>query len=96
MLYKAVSKTPLGLTDVEEATSGVMDAVDHIDGCAGEPLSNVKCLFGALIGSERGGVEADEVLGDREPEVLEEAESMGCVPDVAGEFLDQGGENSIK
>eukprot|EP00061_Rhincodon_typus_P001014 g13450.t1 len=41
ILYKAVSKPPLGLTDVEEATSGAVDAVYHIDGCAGEPLSDV-------------------------------------------------------
>eukprot|EP00061_Rhincodon_typus_P013213 g39441.t1 len=31
ILQKAVSKPPLGLTDVEEATSGAADAVDHID-----------------------------------------------------------------
>eukprot|EP00061_Rhincodon_typus_P003301 g19755.t1 len=48
MLYKTVSEPPLGLTDVEEATSEAEDAVDHVDGCAGEPLSNVEGLFGAL------------------------------------------------
>eukprot|EP00061_Rhincodon_typus_P002446 g17594.t1 len=35
--YKAVSEPPLGLTDVEEATSeaaDAVDAVDHIGGCA--------------------------------------------------------------
>eukprot|EP00061_Rhincodon_typus_P008388 g30948.t1 len=42
MLYKAVSEHPLGLTDVEEATPGAADAVDHIGGCAGVPLSNVE------------------------------------------------------
>eukprot|EP00061_Rhincodon_typus_P002647 g18113.t1 len=42
MLYKAVSKLSLGLTDVQEATSGAADAVDHISGCAGELLSNVE------------------------------------------------------
>eukprot|EP00061_Rhincodon_typus_P001397 g14695.t1 len=31
MLYKVVSEPPFGLTDVEEATSGAADAVDHID-----------------------------------------------------------------
>eukprot|EP00061_Rhincodon_typus_P002534 g17826.t1 len=41
-LYRAVSEPPLGLTDVEEATSGAADAVDHIGGCAGEYLSDVK------------------------------------------------------
>eukprot|EP00061_Rhincodon_typus_P001034 g13528.t1 len=30
VLYKPVSEPPLGLTDVEEATSGAVDAVDHI------------------------------------------------------------------
>eukprot|EP00061_Rhincodon_typus_P003321 g19797.t1 len=42
MLYKTVSEPPLGLTDVEEATSGAVDAVDQVDRCAGEPLSNMK------------------------------------------------------
>eukprot|EP00061_Rhincodon_typus_P017670 g46465.t1 len=51
VLYKVVSEHPLGLTDVE-ATSGAVDAVDHIDGCAGEPLSDVKGLIGALNGGE--------------------------------------------
>eukprot|EP00061_Rhincodon_typus_P003036 g19126.t1 len=50
VLYKAVPESPLGLTDVEEATSGIADAIDHIDGCAGEPLSDVKGLLGALDG----------------------------------------------
>eukprot|EP00061_Rhincodon_typus_P002972 g18964.t1 len=39
--YEKVSKSMLGLTDVEENTSGAVDAVDHIDRCAGEPLSDV-------------------------------------------------------
>eukprot|EP00061_Rhincodon_typus_P007722 g29707.t1 len=42
MVYKMVSESPLGLTDVQEATSGAVNAVDHIDGCAGEPMSDVK------------------------------------------------------
>eukprot|EP00061_Rhincodon_typus_P005519 g25127.t1 len=42
MLSKMVSDPPLGLIDVEEATSGAADAVDHISGCAGEPLSDVE------------------------------------------------------
>eukprot|EP00061_Rhincodon_typus_P012991 g39073.t1 len=49
-LYKAVSEPPLGLTDVEEATPGTADAIDHISGCAGEHLSDVKDLFGVLNG----------------------------------------------
>eukprot|EP00061_Rhincodon_typus_P010201 g34309.t1 len=56
---KAVSEPPLGLTNVEEATSGAADSIEHIDSCAGEPLSDAKSLFGALNGSERGGVGAD-------------------------------------
>eukprot|EP00061_Rhincodon_typus_P000717 g12544.t1 len=42
MLYKTVSESLLGLTDIEEATSGVANTIDHVDGCAGEPLSNVE------------------------------------------------------
>eukprot|EP00061_Rhincodon_typus_P010781 g35322.t1 len=41
VLYKAVSKPLVGLTNVEEATSGAADAEDHIGGCAGEHLSDV-------------------------------------------------------
>eukprot|EP00061_Rhincodon_typus_P018002 g46976.t1 len=48
VLYKVVSEPPLDLTDVEEATSGAVDAVDQIHRCAGEPLSNVEGLFCAL------------------------------------------------
>eukprot|EP00061_Rhincodon_typus_P005996 g26163.t1 len=55
VLYKAVSEPPLGLTDVEEATSG---AVDQVDRCASEPLSDVQGLFCALNGGEGGGVGA--------------------------------------
>eukprot|EP00061_Rhincodon_typus_P010152 g34222.t1 len=42
MLYKAVSKSPLGLTHVQEATSGAADAVDQVDGHAGEPMTDVE------------------------------------------------------
>eukprot|EP00061_Rhincodon_typus_P013377 g39716.t1 len=58
VLYKAVSEPPLGLTDVEEATSGAADGIDYVDGCAAESLSNVESLFGALNGGEGGGVGA--------------------------------------
>eukprot|EP00061_Rhincodon_typus_P006852 g27913.t1 len=34
MLDEKVSETTLGLTDVEEATSGAADTVDQVDGCA--------------------------------------------------------------
>eukprot|EP00061_Rhincodon_typus_P005576 g25258.t1 len=54
VLYKAVSEPLLDLTDVEEATSRAADAIDHVDGCAGEPVSNVDGLFGALNGGEGG------------------------------------------
>eukprot|EP00061_Rhincodon_typus_P002595 g17974.t1 len=50
VLYKAVSEPPLGLTDVEEATSGAADAIDHISGCAGEHLSDVEGSFGSWDG----------------------------------------------
>eukprot|EP00061_Rhincodon_typus_P003235 g19602.t1 len=52
--YKAISKPPLGLTDVEKATSGAVDAVDHIDGCAGEQLSDMKRLLWVLNGGDGG------------------------------------------
>eukprot|EP00061_Rhincodon_typus_P001260 g14216.t1 len=42
VLYKAVSETPLDLTDVEETTLRATDAKDHIVGYAGEPLSDVE------------------------------------------------------
>eukprot|EP00061_Rhincodon_typus_P010171 g34254.t1 len=54
VLYKAVIESLLGLTDVEKATSGAVDAVDQVDGCAGGPLSDVKGLFWALNGGEGG------------------------------------------
>eukprot|EP00061_Rhincodon_typus_P006335 g26879.t1 len=60
-IYKMVSNPPLGLTDVEEATSEAADATDHIDGCAGEPLSDVK---GSLDGGEGGGVAFPAVAGN--------------------------------
>eukprot|EP00061_Rhincodon_typus_P013513 g39923.t1 len=50
VLCKVVSKPPLGLTDIEEAILRAADAIDHINGCAGEPLPNVEGLFGALNG----------------------------------------------
>eukprot|EP00061_Rhincodon_typus_P002316 g17177.t1 len=42
MLYRMVSESTLGLTNVEEATSRAVDAIDHISGYAGEPLSNME------------------------------------------------------
>eukprot|EP00061_Rhincodon_typus_P008126 g30470.t1 len=49
MLYEMVSNSPLGLTDVEKATSGAVDTEDQIDRCAGEPLSNMEDLFCAFF-----------------------------------------------
>eukprot|EP00061_Rhincodon_typus_P009526 g33099.t1 len=66
VLYKVVTEPPLGLTNVEEAISGAVDAIDHIDGYAGEPLSDVKCLFGSLDGGEGGGVECPILGADAE------------------------------
>eukprot|EP00061_Rhincodon_typus_P002139 g16712.t1 len=54
MLYKTVSEPTLDLTDVEDATSGPADTVDQVDGCAGEPLSDMKDLLWALNGGEGG------------------------------------------
>eukprot|EP00061_Rhincodon_typus_P010768 g35304.t1 len=58
VLYKAVSEPLLELPDVEEATSGAADAVDNINGCAGEHLSDVEGFFGSLDGGEGRGVGA--------------------------------------
>eukprot|EP00061_Rhincodon_typus_P008443 g31045.t1 len=54
--HKEVSEPPLGLTNVEEATSEAADAIDHISGCAGKHLSNVEGFFGSLEGGEGGDV----------------------------------------
>eukprot|EP00061_Rhincodon_typus_P011812 g37102.t1 len=54
MLRELVTESMLGLTDVEEATSGVMDTVYHVGGCTGEPLSDMESLLWALGGDERG------------------------------------------
>eukprot|EP00061_Rhincodon_typus_P016345 g44518.t1 len=61
VLYKVISEPWLGLTNVEEDTSGAADTVDHIDGCAGEPLSDMEGLFGALNGSDDGDFGAEDV-----------------------------------
>eukprot|EP00061_Rhincodon_typus_P012263 g37889.t1 len=53
MLYKMVSKSTVGLTDVDEATSGTADTADQVEGCAGEPLSDMEGLFCALNGGDR-------------------------------------------
>eukprot|EP00061_Rhincodon_typus_P000494 g11888.t1 len=42
MLYKTVSDSMHGLTNVEEATSRAVDTVDQVDGCAGELLSDME------------------------------------------------------
>eukprot|EP00061_Rhincodon_typus_P008924 g31979.t1 len=44
MLYKMVSESPLGLTNVEDATLGAVDAVHQVDRCAGETMSDVEVI----------------------------------------------------
>eukprot|EP00061_Rhincodon_typus_P006271 g26737.t1 len=98
-LYKMVPKSMLGLTDVEEATSGAADAIDHIDGCAHEPLSNVEGLFCAFNGGRwvrRGVAQVAVGVGGLEIDVSFEAvnrigdgelqEGEGCMGDGPGEF----------
>eukprot|EP00061_Rhincodon_typus_P015642 g43429.t1 len=50
MLRETVPESVLGLTDVEEATSGATDTVDQIERCTGEPLSDMENSFWALDG----------------------------------------------
>eukprot|EP00061_Rhincodon_typus_P007285 g28838.t1 len=50
MLYKTVSESTLGLTNVKEATSGPVDTLDQVDGCAGEHLSDMKGSRGEVSG----------------------------------------------
>eukprot|EP00061_Rhincodon_typus_P006275 g26750.t1 len=45
VLYKTSSEPPLGLTNVEEVTTGAADTGNHVDGCAGEPLFDVEVCF---------------------------------------------------
>eukprot|EP00061_Rhincodon_typus_P003654 g20633.t1 len=92
VLYKAVSEPPLSLTNVKETTSGAADAIDNISGCAGEPLTDVKGVFGSLDRGERGGKgcegkgagnarDAFESIFDqrrREVAVLEIGGHLGC------------------
>eukprot|EP00061_Rhincodon_typus_P012168 g37736.t1 len=54
MLYEMVSKSTLGLTDVEETILGAADTVDEVGRCVGEPLSDTKGLLWALNGGEVG------------------------------------------
>eukprot|EP00061_Rhincodon_typus_P007580 g29419.t1 len=63
-LYATVSTSMLGLTNVEAATSGAVDTVDQVDGCADEPLSNMEGLFWVLNGGEEGGLCRDHSLSD--------------------------------
>eukprot|EP00061_Rhincodon_typus_P004451 g22617.t1 len=62
MLYEMVSESTLGLTHVEEVTSGAVDAVDQVDGCAGGHLGclGVEC---PILRADRA--EAEELgIGD--------------------------------
>eukprot|EP00061_Rhincodon_typus_P007346 g28954.t1 len=81
MLYKTVSESVLGLTNVEEATSAAADTVDQVDRCAGEPPSDIEGLFCALNGDEGGGVGAVTRDGDGEVQ-----EGEGIIRDGPGEF----------
>eukprot|EP00061_Rhincodon_typus_P006063 g26297.t1 len=64
MLYKTVSKSTLGLTDVEEATSGTADTTDQVGRCAGEPLFDMKEVEHPILGADVA--EAEELgVGDR-------------------------------
>eukprot|EP00061_Rhincodon_typus_P008996 g32111.t1 len=47
MFYETVSESTLGVTDVEEATSGAADTVEQVDGCTGEPLPDMKVFLWA-------------------------------------------------
>eukprot|EP00061_Rhincodon_typus_P012061 g37532.t1 len=68
-LYKALSKSTLGLTGVEEATSGAAEAVGQVDRCVGERLSNVERLFCALNG--------DTIKHDKRLSLLQSSTSGG-------------------
>eukprot|EP00061_Rhincodon_typus_P011185 g36020.t1 len=72
IFYETVSESTLGLTNVEEATSGAADTGDQVDGCTDEPLSDMKGLPWALDGVTRDG--DGEVQGE------------GDIRDGPGEF----------
>eukprot|EP00061_Rhincodon_typus_P013806 g40405.t1 len=48
MLRELVTEPALGLSNVEETTSGAMDTVDQIGGYTDESLLDLETLFGAL------------------------------------------------
>eukprot|EP00061_Rhincodon_typus_P007679 g29618.t1 len=91
MLYEMVPNSTLGLTDVEEATSGAMDTIDQVGRCTCEPLLDMTGLLWAL----NGGEVRDGMLGARELDVLEDV-GVGGVPDIGGEFLDWGEKDRVK
>eukprot|EP00061_Rhincodon_typus_P018010 g46988.t1 len=68
ILRESVTKSALGLTNVDKATSGAMDAVDQVGGRRGEPQSDMERLAWALDGGERRGVGAGRHLGCPEVE----------------------------
>eukprot|EP00061_Rhincodon_typus_P012429 g38161.t1 len=45
---ESITETALGLTDIEQATSGATDTVDQVGGCTDESLSDMESLSGAL------------------------------------------------
>eukprot|EP00061_Rhincodon_typus_P009988 g33914.t1 len=99
MLYKTVSESVLGLTDVQEATSGVVDTLDQVDGCADEPMSDVKGLFWALNGGDGGGVGAGVELltaagkGAECGRVVEVAENDMLDVEVGGVICEDKGDS---
>eukprot|EP00061_Rhincodon_typus_P008024 g30260.t1 len=82
MLSKTVSESTLGLTDVEEATSGAMDAVDQVDRCAGRWVRGGVVQVSVGV----GGLEIDvvEVVTRDEDGKVQEGE--GGIGDGSGEF----------
>eukprot|EP00061_Rhincodon_typus_P017634 g46410.t1 len=58
MLHETVPESALGVTDVEEATSGAMDTIDQDGGRTGEPLLDMKDLLWAFNGVQGRGVGA--------------------------------------
>eukprot|EP00061_Rhincodon_typus_P003736 g20854.t1 len=71
MLYEMFYEYVLGLTDAEEATLDAADAVDQVEGCVGECLSNAEGGHLGCSGMEHPilGADAAEVeelgVGDR-------------------------------
>eukprot|EP00061_Rhincodon_typus_P002141 g16718.t1 len=61
MLDKMVSDPPLGLTDVEEASSGATDAVDQVGGC--RSVENARDAVEGIFDHQKGDVTVLEIGG---------------------------------